>query len=183
MRQLNGSFEKSLAILMRQKSEWDDTGGRRVRRPCLQRSLPTIETCRSDDLGQAHLRSGWLCQLGNGGRARPGFVAAWLFRISARLHIGRSKSIDFRATNAKRLRTLGSQPLPSADFPKTSPRTGVFTRLSRPLSLVAFALHTTDLALWVPVNAARTPLRNNAIARQQVPLRFTAHSAVTVEAV
>ena len=25
MRQLNGSFEKSLAILMRQKSEWDDT--------------------------------------------------------------------------------------------------------------------------------------------------------------
>jgi hypothetical protein len=31
MRQLNGSFEKkSLAILMRQKSEWDDTGGRMI---------------------------------------------------------------------------------------------------------------------------------------------------------
>ena len=81
------------------------------------------------------------------------------------------------------MRTLGSQPLPRQTCPKQV-RAQVSSHAFPGPSHCFLSLCTPQIfALWVPDNAPRTPLRNNAIALQQVLLRFNAHSAGTVEAV
>jgi hypothetical protein len=81
------------------------------------------------------------------------------------------------------MRTLGSQPLPPQTCPKQVRAHVSSHALPGCSHCFLLALHATDLRSLGTRHAARTPLRNNAIALPQAFLGFNAHSAGAIEAV